>query len=158
MLNLLNYLLLDQFSNRISNQFTMDAPLHHRQSPPFPNGTAAVDSPEKTLPEPSTSCTVEEKKPKRKSNKKKKKKQTLISDSASSASSNSCSCATSCSQKGFKISGNPKRIRVGSLTRTRISVGPSDVDALGLPLGMSIAAVVAQVFNFRIVFLFCLSR
>ncbi|XP_075510340.1 protein CPR-5 isoform X2 [Primulina tabacum] len=78
-----------------------------------------------------------------------KKKKKLASDSvssASSASSNNCVSATLSSKNGFKIFRNAKRIRVGSTT-TRERVGPRDVDALGLPLGMSIAAVVAQVLE-----------
>ncbi|XP_073044597.1 protein CPR-5 [Primulina eburnea] len=78
-----------------------------------------------------------------------KKKKKLASDSvssASSASSNNCFSATLSSKNGFKIFRNAKRIRVGSTT-TRGRVGPRDVDALGLPLGMSIAAVVAQVLE-----------
>ncbi|KAI3462016.1 hypothetical protein Pfo_018679 [Paulownia fortunei] len=127
---------------------TMDAPLHHH--PTSPNGTAAVNPTEEIPPDPSSLSTIDGPQStatidKRKN---KKKKQTLFSDSASSASSNNCGCATSSSQKRIKILKNPKRIRVGSLTvTTRRSVCPSDVDALGLPLGMSIAAVVAQVLE-----------
>ncbi|XP_051117368.1 protein CPR-5 isoform X2 [Andrographis paniculata] len=69
----------------------------------------------------------------------------LASDSASSASSSNCCCATSYSQKGIKISRNPRKIQVGPLKKGRKSIGGSDVDALALPLGMSIAAVVSQV-------------
>ncbi|KAL6523724.1 hypothetical protein OROGR_017327 [Orobanche gracilis] len=80
--------------------------------------------------------------------KNKKKKPTLDSETESSGSSNNCSCATSSSQKGIRILKNPKRIRVVPLSTTaRRSFGPRDVDALGLPLGMSIAAVVAQVLE-----------
>ncbi|KAK6118408.1 hypothetical protein DH2020_047825 [Rehmannia glutinosa] len=127
----------------------MDAPLHRH--PKSPNGTAAVNPTDKIPPDPSSSRPIDgpqATEPNSKiKNKNKKKKQALVSDTASSASSNNCSCATSYSQKGIKISRNPKRIRVGSLTTARRSVGPSDVDALGLPLGMSIAAVVAQVLE-----------
>ncbi|PIN12028.1 hypothetical protein CDL12_15363 [Handroanthus impetiginosus] len=78
--------------------------------------------------------------------KNKKKKQTLVSDTASSASSNNCGSTTSSTQKGIKIFRNPNRIRVGSVTKTRKSVAYSDVEALGLTLGMSFAAV-AQVLE-----------
>ncbi|KAL7089918.1 hypothetical protein ACP275_12G007100 [Erythranthe tilingii] len=117
----------------------MDAPLRHHHP------TTAVNPPEETPPDPSNSGG---KKPKTAIHKRKnkKKKQTLVSDSASSASSNNCSCVSSSSQKGIKISRSSKRIRVGSLTTAR-KFGPGDVDALGLPLGMSIAAVVAQVLE-----------
>ncbi|KAL0461168.1 UNVERIFIED_CONTAM: protein CPR-5 [Sesamum latifolium] len=120
---------------------------HHR--PTVPNGTATVIPPEEIPPDLSSFRTIDDPKPtttiaKRKN---KKKKQTLVSDSASSASSNSCCCAKSSLQKGVKILRNPRRVRVGSLTTTRRRVGLSEVDALGLPLGMSIAAVVAQVLE-----------
>lgn len=135
----------------------MDAPLHHhRRHPTLPNGTTAVNPTEEIPSDPSSSRTIEcpQSTTAIAKRKNKKKKQILVSDSASSASSNNCSCATSCLQKGIKTSRNPKRIRVGSLTTTRRSVGPNDVDALGLPLGMSIAAVVAQVFKFNFLSLF----
>ncbi|XP_073154269.1 protein CPR-5 [Henckelia pumila] len=77
-----------------------------------------------------------------------KKKKKLASDSASSASSNNCCSATSSSKNGFKLFRNTKRFRVGS-TMSRGCVGPRDVDALALPLGMSIAAVVAQVLEVK---------
>ncbi|KZV53739.1 protein CPR-5 [Dorcoceras hygrometricum] len=68
-----------------------------------------------------------------------KKKKKVASDSGSSASSNNCCSAT---KNGFKLLRNTKSIRVGSKTTRRLV--PRDVDALALPLGMSIAAVVAQ--------------
>ncbi|KAG8373312.1 hypothetical protein BUALT_Bualt11G0010900 [Buddleja alternifolia] len=123
----------------------MDAPLHRHHS----DGHAAVNPADETPPDPSSSRAIDGPKPtttaiaKRKN---KKKKQTLNSDAASSSSSNNCFYTTSNWQKGIKISRNPKRIRVGSTT-TRGSALPGDVDALGLPLGMSIAAVISQVLE-----------
>ncbi|KAL0395590.1 UNVERIFIED_CONTAM: protein CPR-5 [Sesamum calycinum] len=124
----------------------MDAHHHH---PTVPNGTATVIPPEEIPPDLSSFRTIDDPKSattiaKRKN---RKKKQTLGTDSASSASSSNCCCETSSLQKGIKILRNPRRVRVGSLTTTRRRVGPSEVDALGLPLGMSIAAVVAQVLE-----------
>lgn len=121
----------------------MDAPFHGHPTLPADNAgdpTAAIP------PEPSSSRTDDGPQSTLK-RKIKKKKQTVVSDSASIDSSSNCSSAASYLQKGVKISRNPKRIRVGPQTTGRKNVGLSDVDALGLPLGMSIAAVVAQVFK-----------
>ncbi|KAL8475017.1 hypothetical protein ACS0TY_031444 [Phlomoides rotata] len=120
----------------------MDDALH--RLPAVPNGAAA--HPAEEIPsDPSSSPTIKPPQSTHKiaKRKNKKKKQILVSDSASSASSNNFSCSTSNSKKGVKISKIPKRIRVGS----RRSRPLSDVDALGLPLGMSIAAVFAQVLE-----------
>ncbi|KAK4411609.1 protein CPR-5 [Sesamum angolense] len=121
----------------------MDAHHHH---PTVLNGTATVIPPEEIPPDLSSFRTIDDPKSattiaKRKN---RKKKQTLGTDSASSASSSNRCCETSSLQKGLKILRNPRRVRVGSLTTTRRRVDPSELDALGLPLGMSIAAVVAQ--------------
>lgn len=145
---------IDLFSNlKPLSIFTMDAALHRQ--PPLPNGSAAAHPAGEIPSDPSNSATIERSQSTHKiaKRKNKKKKQILVSDSASSASSNNCSCSTSNSKKGIKISKSPKRIRVGSST-TRRSSRLSDVDALGLPLGMSIAAVVAQVIMFN--WCFCL--
>ncbi|KAL3613444.1 hypothetical protein CASFOL_042707 [Castilleja foliolosa] len=118
---------------------------HHRFKSPV--ATDAVNSTKHIPPGPSIDGSKSTAATGKRKNK--KKKPALDSDTASSASSNNFSCATSSSQKGIKISRNPKRIRVGSLSTTTVRkiIGPSDVDALGLPLGMSIAAVVAQVLE-----------
>lgn len=121
----------------------MDAPLHGHPTLP---ADSAGDPPAAIPPGPSSSRTADGPQATLK-RKIKKKKQTVVSDSASLDSSSNCSSAASYSQKGNKISRNPKRIRVGPQTTGRKNVGLSDVDALGLPLGMSIAAVVAQVFK-----------
>ncbi|EPS72791.1 hypothetical protein M569_01964, partial [Genlisea aurea] len=80
----------------------------------------------------------EKRRPAATTRRKNRKKRTSISDSASSASSSK-------PQQGIKIYRNQTRIRVGSSLTSRRSVEASDVDALALPLGMSIAAVVSQV-------------
>ncbi|XP_057806990.1 protein CPR-5-like [Salvia miltiorrhiza] len=118
----------------------MDAPLHRHATSP---DSCAAEDPAVMM---STSHTIDAPQPtsRRKIN---KKKQTVVSDNASLESSSNCSSAASYSKKGIKIPRNPKRIRVGPLTAGPRNVGLSDVDALGLPLGMSIAAVVAQVLE-----------
>ncbi|KAH6799495.1 hypothetical protein C2S51_035979 [Perilla frutescens var. frutescens] len=116
--------------------------------PTLTDSSAASDRTAVIPPEPSSSRTNDgpqiRSAYKRKIN---KKKQTVVSDTASFDSSSNCSYAASNSQKGIKISRNPKRIRVGPVTAGRKSVRSSDVDTLGLPLGMSIAVVVSQVLE-----------
>ncbi|KAL3829402.1 hypothetical protein ACJIZ3_018204 [Penstemon smallii] len=117
---------------------------------PFGNGSAAVD-PTADIPlDPSSSTTISGLKSINNSTvrKHKKKKKTLkTSDCGSSVSSASCSSEAPASLQGFKVSRSPKKIRVGSMTTTRKSMGPSDFDTLGLHIGMSIAAFVAQVLE-----------
>ncbi|GER47577.1 protein CPR-5 [Striga asiatica] len=127
----------------------MDASLHHHSHrSTSPDGIAAVNPTEEITPDPSISGAVEEPLSKAAiTRRKNRKKQRFDSDTVSSASSNCCGYAMSSSQKGIRILTNPKKIRVGPLMTARRRVGPSDVDALGLPLGMSIAAVVAQVLD-----------
>ncbi|XP_042039153.1 protein CPR-5-like isoform X2 [Salvia splendens] len=123
----------------------MDSPLHRHAT--SPESCAASDPAVKNPPEASSSRTIDgpQSTARRKIKKKKKKKQTVVSDNASLDSSSNCSSAASHPKKGIKIPRYPKRIRVGPLTAGPKNVGLSDVDALGLPLGMSIAAVVAQI-------------
>ncbi|KAG6384921.1 hypothetical protein SASPL_153744 [Salvia splendens] len=122
----------------------MDSSLHRRAT--SPESSAASDPAVTIPPEASSSRTVDG--PQSTARRKiKKKKQTVVSDNASLDSSSNCSSAASHPKKGIKIPRFPKRIRVGPLTAGPKNVGMSDVDALGLPLGMSIAAVVAQVLE-----------
>ncbi|KAL1567991.1 protein CPR-5 [Salvia divinorum] len=122
----------------------MDAPLHRHAT--SPESCVAGDPAVTIPPEASSSRTIDG--PQLTARRKiKKKKQTLVSDNVSLDSSSNCSSAASHPKKGIKIPRYPKRIRVGPLTEGQRNVGPSDVDALGLPLGMSIAAVVAQVLE-----------
>lgn len=130
----------------------MDAPLHRHAT--LPDGSVAGDQAVMIPPETSSSGATDGPQPtstrKNNNKKKKKKNQTFASDNASLDSSSNCSSTASYSQKGIKVSRNPKVIRVGRRARL------TDADALGLPLGMSIAAVVAQVDNNTVFSLFVL--
>lgn len=127
---------------------SMDPSLHRHST--LPDGSAAGDPAVVVPPEPSISGATDVHQPTSKRNVKnqKKKKEAVASDNASVDSSSNCSSTASYSQKGIKIPRNPKAIRVGRRG------GLTDADALGLPLGMSIAAVVAQVFKFLFFFIF----
>ncbi|KAL2528064.1 Protein CPR-5 [Forsythia ovata] len=125
-------------------------PLYHPTEPFAVNdGAASYPMPE-IPPDPSSSRLINGSKSKRK----KKKKIPVTepySPSSSVSSSNNCSRTSSFSsskQKGLKILKKPKRIRVGSTTNGKsTNFRNVNVDALALPLGMSIAAVVSQVLD-----------
>ncbi|OIT26858.1 PREDICTED: protein CPR-5 isoform X2 [Nicotiana attenuata] len=113
--------------------------------PPEPTSdTMATEIP----PEPSNSGGVMKNKPK-----KKKKKNILCvndpfdpqSSSAASYASSSCS-TTSFAQRGIRVSASRRnpRVVIGSVGRQK---SDENVEALALPLGMSIAAVLAQVLE-----------
>ncbi|XP_059624367.1 protein CPR-5 [Cornus florida] len=112
---------------------------------------AAVDqtsnSPNPTVESPRLSkSTIDAGKPTVMKKKKKKQKPHIVdgSDLPPSSSSSSCCCSSHSTQRGFRISStrrNP-RVLIGSVRQRE-----SDVEAIALPLGMSIAAVVAQVLE-----------
>lgn len=89
---------------------------------------------------------------KKKKAKNKKKKNPIIDVSDQQSSSSSTCCYTTSHRGGFQVSGknrNPRRAVIGSFRQKESDV----VEALALPLGMSIAAVLSQVFCFHVLFL-----
>ncbi|XP_052197725.1 protein CPR-5 isoform X2 [Diospyros lotus] len=117
--------------------------------PPAPS--AADFGPEPGIPSPSKSTvnsgksiTVNKKKMKMMKKKKKKKVPVDVLDEPSSSTSSSCS-ATHCAQRGVRLASRQRnpRVSIGCSARQK----EADVDALALTLGMSIAAVVAQVLE-----------